>query len=73
MPARLLLRWTDDKGIAQERALESGTLGIGRAVENDLVLDSTRVSRNHARVTDSDSDSGAIIEDLGSSNGDRIA
>ena len=67
MAARLLLRWTDDKGIAQE----SGTLGIGRVAENDLVLDSTRVSRNHARVTVSDS--GAIIEDLGSSNGDRIA
>ena len=71
MAARLLLRWTDDKGMSQERALESGTLSIGRAAENDLVLHSTRVSRNHARVTVSDS--GAIIEDLGSSNGDRIA
>ena len=70
MPARLLLRWTDDKGLSQERALESGTLGIGRAPENGLVLDSTRVSRNHARVTDSDS--GAIIEDLGSSNGTLV-
>ncbi len=40
---------------------------IGRGASNDLVLASMAVSREHARVTESDE--GLVIEDLGGRNG----
>lgn len=44
-----------------------GDLVLGRDPESDLVLDDSGISRNHARITGGAG--GAIIEDLGSSNG----
>lgn len=44
-----------------------GTLTIGRADENDLVLVEGGVSRSHARLTAQGD--GLVVEDLGSSNG----
>jgi pSer/pThr/pTyr-binding forkhead associated (FHA) protein len=47
--------------------LRPGVLRLGRAEDNDLVLADVGVSRRHARIVVSDS--GALIEDLGSGNG----
>jgi hypothetical protein len=43
---------------------------IGRSHSNDVVLEDTRVSRHHARVTRNDA--GVAIEDLGSRNGTAV-
>src|SRR5688500_251558 len=43
---------------------------IGRAADADIVLEDSQVSRRHARL--SPSGDGAIVEDLGSSNGTFI-
>ena len=72
---------SDDQKRAVKAALVSrhaGTLGtqhplvgdeltIGRAEDNDMVLDSSQVSRHHARLTWDDST--YVVEDLGSKNG----
>ncbi len=47
--------------------LETGEIRIGRHAENDLVLESDRVSRKHARVFRREDR--FLVEDLGSSNG----
>ena len=47
--------------------LRPGVLRLGRAEDNDLVLADVGVSRRHARIVVSDT--GALIEDLGSGNG----
>jgi pSer/pThr/pTyr-binding forkhead associated (FHA) protein len=47
--------------------LQSGVLRLGRGEDNDLVLADVGVSRRHARIVVSDT--GALIEDLGSGNG----
>ncbi len=47
-----------------------GPNGIGRSVDSVLMIDSARVSRRHARVVVSDT--GAMIEDLGSKNGTYV-
>lgn len=47
-----------------------GSTTIGRAPENDIVLDSQDVSRRHARIDCSAS--GIRIHDLGSTNGTRV-
>jgi pSer/pThr/pTyr-binding forkhead associated (FHA) protein/ketosteroid isomerase-like protein len=47
--------------------LVKSELTIGRVAKNDIVIDDTEVSRNHARLI-SNGD-GYIIEDLGSTNG----
>src|SRR4051812_25664279 len=46
------------------------SLDIGRADEAGVHLDDEQVSRLHARVTPSES--GALVEDLGSSNGTYV-
>ncbi len=51
-------------------ALQPGQTTLGRADENDLVLESPQVSRHHARITCSEGT--CRIEDLGSSNGTFI-
>jgi DNA-binding response OmpR family regulator len=51
----------------REHPLTSDTVTIGRAVENDIVITSKRVSREHARVRREGWH--AILEDLGSTNG----
>lgn len=47
-----------------------GTLGIGRGSENRVDLVDPRVSRRHARILRTES--GVVIEDLGSTNGTRV-
>jgi DNA-binding response OmpR family regulator len=51
----------------QEHPLTGDTITIGRAVENDIVITSKRVSREHARVRREGWR--VILEDLGSTNG----
>jgi uncharacterized protein YraI len=46
------------------------TLTFGRGSENDIVLDDTQVSRNHARLIRQADE--VIIEDLGSTNGTLV-
>ena len=58
----------DDRGgLVTELKLESGLLSIGRTTDNDIVLPSSSISRNHCRLK---IQSGlATIVDLNSSNG----
>ncbi|MBN1992697.1 MAG: winged helix-turn-helix domain-containing protein [Anaerolineae bacterium] len=56
---------TDPTG--REHLLSGETITIGRAVENDIVITSKRVSREHARVRREGWK--AILEDMGSTNG----
>jgi hypothetical protein len=56
---------TDTTG--REHPLADDTITIGRAIENDIVITSKRVSREHARVRREGWR--AILEDLGSTNG----
>lgn len=50
--------------------LAAGDVAIGRAADNDIVLDDPLVSRHHARLAwDGD---GLRVTDLGSSNGTRV-
>ncbi|MDY0170096.1 MAG: FHA domain-containing protein [Thermoguttaceae bacterium] len=48
-----------------------GVVRIGRATDNDVVLDDPRVSRSHARL-ESLPGGGAVLEDLGSTNGSFV-
>jgi len=57
--------FTDPTG--QEHALSADATTIGRAVENDIVITSRRVSREHARVRREKWR--VILEDLDSTNG----
>lgn len=56
---------TDPTG--REHLLTGETITIGRALENDIVITSKRVSREHARVRREGWR--VILEDLGSTNG----
>jgi pSer/pThr/pTyr-binding forkhead associated (FHA) protein len=56
---------TDPTG--REHPLTGVTITIGRALENDIVITSKRVSREHARVRREGWR--AILEDMGSTNG----
>jgi pSer/pThr/pTyr-binding forkhead associated (FHA) protein len=51
----------------REHHLTGDTVTIGRAIENDVVITSKRISREHARVRREGWR--AILEDLGSTNG----
>jgi hypothetical protein len=59
-------------GPAQDRTytIRSAVTTIGRGLDNDLVLESTDVSRHHARVEWADGEYHLV--DLGSTNGSRI-
>ena len=58
----------DERGaLVCEHALYQGSITLGRTPENDVVLPSTTVSRNHARLNLEGLS--AFITDLGSSNG----
>ena len=50
---------------------ETEVIRIGRGPENSIVLDDSRVSENHCEIT-WDPKSGAVIKDLGSTNGTII-
>jgi pSer/pThr/pTyr-binding forkhead associated (FHA) protein len=69
--ARGVLRWEDKAG--KRRALylrEGDTAQIGREMDNDVVLDSSHVSRRHAVIVWRE---GAFeIADLGSTNGTQV-
>lgn len=65
---KLLLLNTN--GPSQEFVLAKSIVTIGRMITNDIVLNDVRVSRNHARLECGPS--GALLVDLGSSNGTRL-
>lgn len=67
-PAVLLRRSPSGRECSQ--ALDSGTLAIGRAGENDLVLSSPFVSRHHALL--SGSNGVYSLSDLGGPNGTLV-
>ncbi len=56
---------TDPGG--KEHLLDAEVIRIGRAVENDVVIASKRVSREHARLRRDGRN--VVLEDLGSANG----
>ncbi len=57
-------------GSEQEIAVEGSLMTIGRARDNDLVLEDARVSRHHARLQ---ARSGSLVlTDLGSTNGTLV-
>jgi hypothetical protein len=73
---RVVLRVTAPDGSAREIWLSEGSLTIGRAADNDLVLADARVSRHHGRFaaragrlvyTDLESLNGSFV------NGERVA
>jgi hypothetical protein len=51
--------------------LTNGVLRIGRALDNDLVIADSRVSRYHAQIVRDGH--GPIVRDLGSTNGTAVA
>jgi hypothetical protein len=51
--------------------VQNGSLRIGRALDNDLVIADSRVSRYHAQIV-RDTD-GPVVRDLGSTNGTSVA
>lgn len=63
--AKAVPYFTDPTG--REHLLASETTTVGRAVENDLVITSKRVSREHARVQRQGRR--VVLTDLGSTNG----
>ncbi|NUO48244.1 MAG: sigma 54-interacting transcriptional regulator [Polyangiaceae bacterium] len=66
--ARLLVHW--DGGFISRDLPSEGQLVFGRAKDCEVSIDDASVSRRHARLT-----FGAVwtVEDLGSSNGTRVA
>jgi pSer/pThr/pTyr-binding forkhead associated (FHA) protein len=51
--------------------LTNGALRIGRALDNDLVIADSRVSRYHAQIVRDGQ--GPMVRDLGSTNGTAVA
>lgn len=58
--------------VAPDRSfrLDAPTISIGRAPDNNVVINDRRVSRNHARMTQSNGR--WVIQDLGSTNGTAV-
>ncbi|MCA9925755.1 MAG: FHA domain-containing protein [Anaerolineales bacterium] len=56
--------------IGREHTLTNETITIGRAVENDIVITSKRISREHARIRREGWR--AMLEDMGSTNGTNL-
>jgi hypothetical protein len=56
----------DERGVEQHLQMVGRELRFGRGLDNDVVLDSLSVSREHARLLQAD---GLYVEDLGSRNG----
>jgi hypothetical protein len=69
VPPRLL-RFTGGAHVGDAVIVRRPRLAIGRALDNDVVIDSAEVSRYHARVEYRDGD--FWIVDLGSTNGTVI-
>jgi hypothetical protein len=55
----------------RQLAVPNGSLRIGRALDNDLVIADSRVSRYHAQITRDVH--GPLVRDLGSTNGTAVA
>ncbi len=69
-PPPLRLRFLDGPRRGQELILGKPVTTVGRALDNDLILDGGDVSRHHARFEYAD---GALrLLDLGSTNGTRL-
>ena len=64
------LRMLNGAGKDRVFTIRAAVTTIGRGLENDLVLDSTDVSRNHARIEYRDGQ--WFLIDLGSTNGTRL-
>lgn len=56
----------DEQGGEQRVRMDGPEVRVGRGLDNDIVLDSLSVSREHARFL---RDGGLVVEDLGSRNG----
>ena len=54
----------------RQLAMSDGTLRIGRALDNDLVIADSRVSRYHAQIVRHGRES--VVRDLGSTNGTAV-
>ena len=54
----------------RQLALPNGSLRIGRALDNDLVIADSRVSRYHAQIVRDPH--GPLVRDLGSTNGTAV-
>ncbi len=65
--ARLHFQFPQDKGEKVVELLEDQTFRVGRAQGNDLILDSSEISRYHALF--SVSSAGVVLSDLSSLNG----
>lgn len=55
----------------RQLAVTNGSLRIGRALDNDLVIADSRVSRYHAQIVCDER--GPLVRDLGSTNGTAVA
>ncbi len=64
------LRMQLGPAIGQAYTMVGDTLAIGRAPENDIVLDDPQVSRHHAQVLRRGEE--IVVEDLGSTNGTLV-
>ncbi len=65
-----ILREISPDGRQRQHTMEGGPVTIGRADDNDLVLNDLRISRHHGRLT---ARRGALVyTDLGSTNGSRV-
>lgn len=65
-----LLRFVEGPHVGDAVIMRRQMLTIGRALDNDVVVDSAEVSRHHARVEHRDG--GFWIVDLGSTNGTSV-
>lgn len=65
------MRWTViEDGVRTPIELSTAVISIGRALDNDIRLSSTKVSRHHSRIESEDGEPWVI--DLGSANGTRV-
>lgn len=69
-PAPVRLRMQLGPTIGQVYTMVGNRLTVGRAQDNDIVLDDPQVSRHHARVMRRGDE--IIVEDLGSTNGTLV-
>jgi hypothetical protein len=66
----VVLREVGPDGSQRQLTLDGGPVTIGRAMDNNLVLQDSRVSRYHGRLA---ARAGALVyRDLGSTNGSRV-
>jgi hypothetical protein len=68
----LILEITEPSGARSRRVLGAEPLTMGRSADNDIVIDDPYADARHARVV-CDSSGGFLLEDLGSTNGIRMA